>query len=907
MPTLTPGNKLGPYEIVEQAGAGGMGEVYKVKDTRLDRIVAIKVLPPRSADNPDLRQRFEREAKAISSLNHPNICTMHDIGQHEGIDYLVMEYLDGDTLAIRLSKGPLSTAEIFTVASQIADALDKAHRQGLVHRDLKPGNIMLTKSGAKLMDFGLAKLQQAGGMVPDAAMATRTSPLTGEGTIIGTVQYMSPEQLEGKEADSRSDIFAFGATLYEMATGKRAFEGTSQASLIGAIMKEEPKPISAIQPLTPPALELVVKQCLSKDPDDRWQSAGDVKRALQWVSEGGSQIGGLIPTAHPFRRLREWAGWAIAAVVFSIALFAYFVPNEKNSTAVIRAIVTPPEGTTFLFEGDNAGPPVVSPDGSRVAFVAVSPGGAKIWVRELSSLVSQELNGTEGAAFPFWSPDSKSLAFFAGTKLMRVDILTGQVFSVCPAAGGGRGGSWGKGDIIVFSPDIGSSIFSVSAAGGTPIAVTHIDTLQHTTHRWPFFMPDGQHFLYFAGNHLKSDSIQNSIWFSSLDGKDNHLVMPNLTDGAYVDGRLLFVRDSVLFAQEFDATTGRLLGEPIATKDRVQIERTTWKSNFSVCENNMLVYQVVGNKQGTQLLMLDRDGNVLHTIGSQGNHYSIDLSSNGRDIVYTSQEQPYGDLYHFDLDRNLRTRLTFENYDKDVPTISPSGDMIAFSIVPGGLSNNFYEVRTMSISGLGKQQLVAKDSASDMWPFDWSPDGRYLLCGMGNLRISTTNASQVKLIPLVENAKEIKLFDGPGTIQSARFSPDGRWIAYASPIGGTVQIFVIPSPTVSDIAGKFSDGNNSPGRWQISTVGGLHPLWRGDSRELYYIRNDGASMAVDVSSDKDGFHVGHETELFRIVMRTNVECWAVTSDGRKFVVDALAGINSAPLVVVQNWKEELTK
>ncbi len=882
-----------------------MGEVYKAKDTRLDRIVAIKVLPPLSADNPDLRQRFEREAKSISSLNHPNICTLHDIGVRDGIDFLVMEYLDGDTLATRLSKGPLATAELFTVASQIADALDKAHRQGLVHRDLKPGNIMLTKSGAKLMDFGLAKLQQAGGMAPDAAMATRTSPLTGEGTLIGTVQYMSPEQLEGKEADSRSDIFAFGATLYEMATGKRAFEGTSQASLIGAIMKEEPKLISAIQPLSPLGLELVVKQCLSKDPDNRWQSAGDVKRALQWVSEGGSQIGGLMPTVHRIRRVREWAGWALAAVALAIALFAYFVPSQENSAAVIRAIVAPPEGTTFLFEGDNAGPPVVSQDGSRVAFVAVSPGGAKIWVRELSSLASHELKGTEGASFPFWSPDSKSLGFFAGTKLMRIDISTGQVFSVCLAEGGGRGGAWGQGDVIVFCPAIGKPIFRVSAAGGTPIAVTNIDTLQHTTHRWPFFMPDGKHFLYFAGNHFKSDSIQNSIWFSSLDGTDNHLVLPNLSDGAYGNGHLMFVRDSVLFVQEFDATAGRLLGEPIATKDRVQVERTTWKSNFSVCENNILVYQVVGGKQGTQLLMLDRSGNVLQTIGSQGNHYSIDLSPNGRDIAYTSQEQPYGDLYHFDLDRDLRTRLTFENYDKDIPSISPSGEIIAFSIVPGGLANNYYEIRTMSISGLGKQQLVAKDSAFDMWAFDWSPDGRYLLCGTGTLRLSSLSASAVKLIPIVENAKQIRLIEIPGTIQSARFSPDGRWIAYASPIGGTVQIFVIPSPTDSDVTGKFSDGNNSPGRWQISTVGGSHPRWRGDSRELYYIRNDGTAMAVEVNSDKDGFHVGHETELFRKVLRTNVECWEVTSDGQKFVVDALAGINSAPLVVVQNWAEEL--
>lgn len=904
---LTAGHKLGPYEIIAAAGAGGMGEVYKAKDTRLERTVAIKILPGISQDNELLRQRFDREAKSISSLNHPNICTLFDVGHQNGIDFLVMEYLDGETLASRLSKGPLSTAELFTVASQISDALEKAHRQGLVHRDLKPGNIMLTKSGAKLMDFGLAKLQEADEVLKGAAAVTRTTPLTGEGTIIGTVQYMSPEQLEGKEADSRSDIFAFGALLYEMATGKRAFEGTSQASLIGAIMKEDPKPISAIQPLTPPALELVVKQCMAKDPDDRWQSAGDVKRALQWVSSGNSQIISTMPSLSRNRHVKLWFGWALAAVAIVVALYVFLNAPDENSKAVIRAIVTPPEGTTFLFEGDNAGPPVVSPDGRQIAFVAVSPGGAKIWIRDLSSLLPRELKGTEGASFPFWSPDSKSLGYFSYGRLMRVDISTGQVFSVCPFEGGGRGGSWGKGDVIVFSPQVASGLFRVSAAGGTPVAMTIVDTLQHSTHRWPFFLPDGQHLLYFAGNHFKSDSIQNSIWFTSLDGKDNHQVMPNLTDGSYAGGRLFFVRDSVLFAQEFDSKTGRLLGEPTATKERVQVERSTWKSNFSVHENNILVYQVVGGKQGTQLLMLDRSGKQLQIIGAQGNHYSIDLSSNGRDIVYASQEQPYGDLYHFDLNRNLRTRLTFENFDKDIPTISPSGNDIAFSFIPGTLGKNLYEVRTMPLNGVGKERLIAKDSVSDMWPFDWSPDGRYLLCGIGSLRLSVTTASAMTLIPIAGNTKQIRLFDGPGTIETARFSPDGRWIAYASPIGGTTQIFVIPSPLVSDASGKLSDSNSGSGRWQISTVGGSHPRWRGDSKEMYYLRNDGTAMAVEVSSDQYGFHVWNETELFRTVMRTNVECWEVTSDGQKFVVDALAGSNSVPLVVVQNYAEELEK
>jgi serine/threonine protein kinase len=906
--SLVAGTRLGPYEIIAPAGAGGMGEVYKARDTRLERIVAIKVLASNIANNPDLKQRFDREAQAISKLNHASICTLHDVGHQDGIDFLVMEFLDGETLASRLSKGALPLTEWIKIATEIADALDKAHKQGMVHRDLKPGNIMLTKSGAKLMDFGLAKLQQVGGVVTGVSGVTRTTPLTGEGTIVGTIQYMSPEQLEGKEIDFRSDIFSFGAVLYEMATGARAFEGDSQASLIASILKEEPRSISELKPMSPPLMERAIKQCLAKDTDQRWQSAGDLKRALTWVSESSSQPGMIAPSIGRRRiRLREWIGWGAAAALLVLSLYLMFTHNGQ-SHEVLRAVIEPPDENQFLFEGDYAGPPVVSPDGNKIAFVAVSPSGPSIWIRDLSTLESRQLSGTDGAQFPFWSPDNKSLGYFANAKIMRVDIATGQVFSVCDNTGGGRGGSWGKGDVIIFSPDYQSPIVKVSAAGGTPVPITEVDTVQYTTHRWPHFLPDGEHFLYFAGNHFDAESNINSVWFCSLDGKENHQVMSNLSDAGYAEGYLLYVKDSVLFAQPFDEKTGQFTGERIATKDKVQVDKTTWKSNFSARESHVLAYQDVGGKQGGQLLLLDRSGNLLKTIGPEGNHYNLDLSPDGNELVYSSQELPYGDLYNYNLKRDIRTRLTFESFDKDNPAISPSGKILAFCLRPGSSKRNvYYEIHTKLFSGIGKQELFAKDSLTDMWPMDWSADGEYLICAKGNQ--NTSIATEVIMLHMVANAAPIPILQGIDQIFQVRCSPDGKWIAYTSSMSGGLQVSVIPFPTSS---GTIAQGNqdiqvDSPGRWQISTEGGNDPLWKGDCSELYYLRKDGTAMSVDVSEEQGVFHIGHETELFRVAMRGVAKNWDVTADGQKFVVNALAGSNAAPLVFVKNWAEELRK
>ena len=502
---LTSGTRLGPYEIQSPLGAGGMGEVYRAKDTRLDRTVAVKVLASHLSSSPELKQRMEREARTISSLNHPNICHLYDIGSQDGADYLVMEFLEGETLAERLRKGALPLTEIYKIAIAVAEALTVAHRRGIVHRDLKPGNVMLTKSGAKLLDFGLAT--QSGPSLlaaPLTGMTLEHSTLTAAGMIVGTFQYMAPEQLEGKGADARTDMFAFGELLYEMATGNPAFSGASRASLIAAILTTEPPPINQAQSLTPPALERVVKKCLAKDPDERWQSASDLASELRWIANG-TQSGSAtaIPVSGKTRQ-RTLIPWLVVAIALTVAGFVgtrlYFQPPPLPAPRA-RWVIEPPEKSTYHAVGQEGGPVVVSPDGKRLAFVAVDASGKQqLWVRPLDTLQAAPVTGTEGGYFPFWSADGGSLGFFSDRQLKRVSLDNGRVVPVCDVHLG-RGGSWSDQGIILFTPDTVGGLYQVPAAGGTPAAVTHVDLSRHDNHRWPYFLPDAKHFLYFASSH----------------------------------------------------------------------------------------------------------------------------------------------------------------------------------------------------------------------------------------------------------------------------------------------------------------------------------------------------------------------------------------------------------------------
>lgn len=901
--TLSPGNKLGPYEIIAQAGAGGMGEVFKAKDTRLDRIVAIKVLPSHISANSELRQRFDREAKAISSLSHANICTLYDVGHQDGIDYLVMEYLEGETLSERIKRTPLSSDEIFRYAVQIGDALSVAHARGLIHRDLKPGNVIITKDNAKLLDFGLAKLQSGGGTVE---AITQTTPLTGTGTIVGTMHYMSPEQLEAGEADARSDIFAYGAMLYEMVTGQRAFDGKSQASLIAAILEREPRPVTELKPTSPPALDRVISKCLAKDPNKRWQSARDMVDELRWISGGGGSQVTSGPVIVHKRRTSEWVGRIIAAVAILFAIGTYFYSRLKTPIPQTRTVINAPKESVFHFGGDYAGPPVISPDGKQIAFVAVSPAGQQVWIRELSDLNAHVLSGTENASFPFWSPDGKSVGFATPEALKRIDIATGQVLTIASPVATLRGASWGPNNSIVFAPTFMSDLYSISATGGEPTKITRKDSAVHTSYRWPIVLPDGKHVLFFAGNHNSPDSTINQIYWASLDGSEEHPVVSALAHGDYADGYLLYVRDSVLFAQEFDQATGTLSGAPIPTRERVQIDATTWKANFSVSQAGMLTYQLVGGRQGCQLHIVDRTGRSVRSLGDGANIHNIQMDRQGQGVVFCMQEIPTGDIYYYDLNRDMRRRLTFAADDEDCPIISPSGDRIIFSALDRLGQDKRSAIMQVAASGAGDRKIVAED-LRDVYPMDWSPDGKYLLCGIGNY--SKNGSPGAFIFPLGNPEQQVRFIPERDQITSARFSPDGKWVAFASSVGGSPQVYVTSSPTVirGESQKDLSVDEASASRWQISASGGRYPRWRADSKELYYIRGDGTAVSVEVNATSTEFHVGHEVEMFRLVLSTSFECWDPFPDGQQFLVSVLAGEGSTPIVVVQNWAAELKR
>src|SRR5262249_14630830 len=577
--------KLGPYEIEAPIGAGGMGEVYRARDTRLDRTVAIKVLPSHLSSNPDLKQRFEREARAISNLSHPNICSLYDIGHQNGTDFLVMEFLEGQTLAARLEEGPLPRDQFFRYGTEIAAALDKAHRRGIVHRDLKPGNIMLTKSGAKLLDFGLARQEIAKQAVSEvSSLPTEHKDLTQAGMIMGTLQYMAPEQLQGKATDARTDIFALGTVLYEMATGKRAFKADSQASLIAAILKEEPQPISQVHSLAPPMLDRVVSQCLAKDPEDRWQSAHDVMTQLKWVAETGSQPA----IAAPITAKRKVPMAQLIAAVSTLALLLlafYHFRHPAADNPVFKLSIEPPTGTLFGYSSS------LSPNGKHLAFVVDKPDGTtSLWLRDLDSFEAREIAGTEGAAYPFWSPDGLSIAFFAEGKLKKMSIQPEQLPQALCDAGDPRGGTWGRDGDIVFAPNAGDGLYRVSSAGGTVSRVTTLDPAnQESTHRFPYFLPDGHHFIYMTfGGKL------NSIIAGSIDSKETKqlLSLDSLRKAVYAPpGYLIYYQSTLLMANRFDPQKLELIGEPVQIADQVWFSQNIGGlTSYSVSENGTLAF-----------------------------------------------------------------------------------------------------------------------------------------------------------------------------------------------------------------------------------------------------------------------------------------------------------------------------
>jgi len=888
--SLSPGQKLGPYEIIELAGAGGMGDVFKAKDTRLDRTVAIKVLSSEIASNPDLKERFEREAKAISSLNHPNICILYDVGSESGTDYLVMEYLEGDTLSERLKQGPLGVDELIRIAIQIAEALDKAHRQGLVHRDLKPGNVMLTKDGAKLLDFGLAKLQAGGGVIDGDSGITQTTPLTGAGTILGTVPYMAPEQLEGREADARSDIFAFGALLYEMATGKRAFEGSSQASLIASILKEEPRSVSELQPMSPPMLERIIKQCLAKDPDNRWQTAGDLKRSLLWISEGDSQIGIPIPVSAK-RKLREHLLWGAGIFLLgATVLFAtLYWQKISEPVRVVRSTILAPDAHEFL--DVVGGHFAISPDGTKLAVSVVDTIGAfesaSLWVRDLNSMEAIPIPNTEPGAFPFWSPDSRYIGYSTETKLMKVLATGGPPIPLCDVLGGGRGASWGANDIILFTPsERGDVIHSVPAAGGQSKPVTVLDSaFSDHGHRWAHFLPDGNHFLFLAITESSAGGEQDAICLGALDSPEVIRLANAKSSMAYANGQLLFVHDGVLIAQPFDVDALELTGEAIPIAENVSYFKDWSRGMFSVSTNGHLVYRPGRVTTSSQLIIVDSTGRQVDSIGEPVEQYSARVSPDGRkvavDILDASSSNT--DIWIHDLDRKTRTRFTFEAANDLGPIWSPDGNYIAYQ----STHNDGYGLFVKSVSGVDLARLVYS-SEYRIWPESWSADGKYLGISPG-----IVIGFDIWVVPLDTSLEPFAYLSSLFGECEPAISPNGRWMAYASKESGKEEVYVSPFP-------------NPTGKWQVSINEGDRPRWSNDGQRLYYLDNAGNIMVAQVEGAGSSFSVGKVTQMFRIRGFKPGSVYDLFPDNKRFLVNSIVGsrLNSR-LTLVQNWVEEI--
>jgi Tol biopolymer transport system component len=880
--TLSAGTRLGPYEILSPLGAGGMGEVYKAKDTRLERTVAVKVLPSHMSASPETRQRFEREAKTISQLSHPHICALHDVGREGETEYLVMEYLEGETLSDRLARGALPLEQTLRYGQEIADALDKAHRQGIVHRDLKPGNVMLTKTGVKLLDFGLAKAMAPAGSQSSLTALPTQQGLTQEGTILGTFQYMAPEQLEGREADARTDIFALGAVLYEMATGKKAFSGASQASLITAIMSGDPPSISSVQPMSPAALDRVVKTCLAKDPEDRWQSAGDVAKELKWIGEG-SAAGIAAPAAVVSRRRgRERIAWGAAAAAVVVAIAATVLARRPPPSGdLTRFTITPPSGQDFF------GFPRISPDARRILFLVRDEASkASLTLRALDSLEMRRLPGTEGARGMFWSPDGRDVAFFSEGRLKRVSAEGGPPQSICDSSFA-FSGAWSPQGLILFTKQFGQPIVAVPATGGTPRAVTAIDTARgEVAHFHPEFLPDGRHFVYVARN---GDPEKTSIMLASLDSKEVRPLFQADSAAAFAEpGYLLAARDNALFAWKFDPRSLKISGNPVPVLEHVQYGTEDNVLSLSAAKNRLAYLS--WNLQRS-LVWVDRRGREVGTLGQVGGYEDVNISPNGEKVAVTTRDASRGenmDVWVLDVARGTGSPITPERTDEFNPTWSGDGqDVIYVSDHLG-----FYDIYERPANG-GPEKVLIQTKEDKTLP-SMARDGRHLL-----VTASRDGVDVRMLVPLGGGEPTTLTGGSRFSEEHPAISPDGRWTAFDSSESGQNEIYLQPVP----------DG---PKR-QVSLGGGQMPVWNRNGSELFYVARDGMLMSVALRLGSGRPEVGEPQPLFPLgsaVTKRNLargHLFDVSPDGQRFLV-----IRQAPdaqpdtAIVVTNWTTLLT-
>ena len=854
--TITPGTRLGPYEIVAPIGAGGMGEVYKARDTRLDRSVAVKILPGELASNAQLRTRFEREAKSISQLNHPNICTLHDVGEN----FLVMELLEGETLADRIARGPLPIEQVLRHGAEVARALDAAHRRGIVHRDLKPGNVMVTKSGAKVLDFGLAR----GAVIEvsaDGETMQMAKPLTEEGTILGTFQYMAPEQLEGQRVDHRADIFALGTLLYEMATGHRAFEGKTRTSLIAAIVAAEPKPIRELQPLTPPDFEHVVAKCLPKDPEDRWQSAHDIAAELDWIAE---RLG--VQLAPQRRSARPWMFASIALALALLGAIAALVIARRKAAdpPVVLSLAMPPRMFEYFHQA------ALSPDGESVAFVAFAKNGQSLWVRRIADREPRPLAGTEGANLPFWSPDGKALGFFAGGKLKRIFVAGGPPHVICDALAP-FGGSWGRDNVIVFAPGFGDPLYRVDANGGTPRPLTRLDKTEEA-HRWPHFLPDGEHFV-FLGDAARTEHHQ--IRLGSLRDGASTVLTQAVSNPIYAEpGFLLFVRGGALLAQRLDVGTRSLTGEPRVLAENLTQNRQNHRYEFSASSNGRLIYRSANPH--SQLTWLDRSGRRLGTLGEPRRFGDIQISPDQKKIAFAQQDADGrgDDVWLLDIARGVPTRLTFDPASDSSPVWSPDGTKIAFS----SMRESNGSVYVTEVANPANIQRISDDVETSAYPMAWSRDGNVIV-------VERTGQNSDILVYSTKTGELKPHIATPFEEFESALSPDGSLLAYGSEESGRAEVYVERFPSRAE-------------KRQISTGGGFHPAWGGSSRELIYL-TDTHVMSIDLANEK---------AVPQILFRDTAYNYDVTGDGQRFLIaEPVEDVTTIPLTFVTNWPSVAAK
>jgi Tol biopolymer transport system component len=898
--SLVAGTKLGPYEIVAPLGAGGMGEVYRARDPRLGREVAIKVLPQHLSANPETRARFEREAKTVSSLNHPHICTLYDVGREGDTDYLVLELIDGETLAARLSRGPLPTAEVLRIGAQVADALDRAHRAGVIHRDLKPANVMLTKSGAKLMDFGLARAAPVAAAPGSSSVTmsvhtpspTIAGPLTAEGTIVGTFQYMAPEQLEGAEADARSDLWALGCLLHEMATGKAAFTGRSAASLISAILSSEPVPVSQAAPLSPPALDRLVGACLAKDPADRVQSAHDVRLQLTWMAEaGGSSASGMFaaaPGAKPRAATSAWGAWfprlALAVGVLGIVAAAFMVTRLRGGDVTPLVLEVPVPADLRL--SDFSVGSTLSPDGTSVLAVGrKGAGGSGLWLWRLESPDPIEVPGGEDAFAPTWAPDGRSFAFSGrgGDALYRMPVGGGSPTKISPMTDC-RGIAWGAKDVILYAPTAAGPLFRVPAAGGTPVQATTLDASRgEASHRFPSFLPDGEHFLFAT---LPPGPRGFAIQVGSLGSKKvKHVLDADCAPIWAEPGYLIFVQNGKIMAQRFDTGRLEMIGERIPLADASAPSDLTSERVATASRDGRLLYSVVAPRL-THLEWLSRSGASLGTIAVPEGDWELQALSPDQRFALATRDH---DLWRVDLERAVATRL-LRNFEPPL-ALSPTGDRIA--LAQGGQGSD--HVHLVSSGGSGAEDSVRTVPALFQEVADWSPDGRSLMVAILGRPDSKGEDTTWDLwtVPL-DGTGPPRPYLATGAVERrARISPDGKWALCFSTAEGQIELFIDSYPVPGRRTQVFS---NEPDR-------AAGARWGPGGREVLYSDAEGYQVSLPIEFTGDEVRAGRPVRLFRVPPGiTSLR----TQDGQRFLISQTSGSAAGPVLrMVFHWPELL--